>query len=111
MPVSLVEPHNLLRLPAMDRSLQRLAAEDGILYYTGGFMFCYFFVNFFFWPLDPRNSEWTAREFFCEQLGYGVVLLSCDWYHRLVPLFLGRSGNCPIFRQKNVTVPLFAALL
>ena len=35
-----------------------------------------------------------------DELGYGVILIYRDWIRRIVPLFLGRWGNCPKFRQK-----------
>jgi len=56
--------------------------------YTLGLMFyfCYLLLYFLlYYPLDLRTSEWTARKYFMNSWGYGVILISHDWIRHLVP--------------------------
>ena len=63
------------------------------------------FVFSLYQLLDLSTSEWGGSVF--EQLGYGVILISCDWILRLIPLFSGRWEITQNFAE-NVTVPSFA---
>ena len=42
------------------------------------------------------DSLWVCYE----QLGYCVILISCDWIIHFVPQFFGRWGNCATIGQK-----------
>ena len=50
--------------------------------------------------LRSHNQRMDSSRVCYEQLGYGVVLTSRDWILHIVPLFLGRWGNCPEFCHK-----------
>jgi len=59
-----------------------------------------FFIFKSLLALRAQNRRMDGSWLGYDELGYGVILISRDWIRRIVPLFLGRWGNCPKFRQK-----------
>ena len=66
---------------------------------------CFFILFPPYYPLDLRNSEWTVRGYVTNGWGYGVILISCDWFLHLFPPFSGRWGKFDgvLFRRVAVT--------
>jgi len=58
------------------------------------------FLFFLYQPLNRPASEWMARKCFTNSWGYGVVLISRDWIHRLIPCFYGDGEIAPNLAQK-----------
>jgi len=58
----------------------------------------YLFILFFLKLLALRSQNQRMDDsWVCYD---GAILISCDWILGLVPLFLGRWGNCAKFCQK-----------
>jgi len=60
--------------------------------------------------ISSQNQRMDSLWVCYEQLGYGVILISCDWIIHFVPQFLGDGEIAPLL-AKNLTMPSFGELL